>query len=114
MYTIAMAYCGTASNSAIQRLLHMAASDVDPDVHKCGVKPQRKQVKVDLDDIKAQLAKITNQSLDSSEEEADNVEIKPAPSMSEAKENKSNDNNEEEPFRGFTAVRNYFSFLTTI
>ena len=37
MYTIAMAYCGTASNSAIQRLLHMAASDVDPDVRRTAV-----------------------------------------------------------------------------
>ncbi len=37
MYTIAMAYCGTASNAAIQRLLHMAASDVDPDVRRSAV-----------------------------------------------------------------------------
>jgi len=37
MYTIAMAYCGTASNVAIQRLLHMAASDVDPDVRRTAV-----------------------------------------------------------------------------
>lgn len=37
MYTIAMAYCGTASNGAIQRLLHMAASDVDPDVRRTAV-----------------------------------------------------------------------------
>jgi len=37
MYTIAMAYCGTASNAAIQRLLHMAASDVDPDVRRTAV-----------------------------------------------------------------------------
>ena len=37
MYTIAMAYCGTASNAAIQRLLHMAASDVDADVRRTAV-----------------------------------------------------------------------------
>jgi 26S proteasome regulatory subunit N2 len=37
MYTIAMAYCGTASNTAIQRLLHMAASDVDHDVRRTAV-----------------------------------------------------------------------------
>ncbi|KAA0200315.1 hypothetical protein HAZT_HAZT001908 [Hyalella azteca] len=32
MYTIAMAYCGTASTSAMRRLLHVAVSDVDNDV----------------------------------------------------------------------------------
>merc|ERR1711953_317908 len=37
MYTIAMAYCGTTSNAAIQRLLHMAASDVDADVRRTAV-----------------------------------------------------------------------------
>ena len=34
MYTIAMAYCGTANNSAIRKLLHVAVSDVNDDVRR--------------------------------------------------------------------------------
>ena len=37
MYTIAMAYCGTGSNKAIQRLLKVAVSDVNDDVRKAAV-----------------------------------------------------------------------------
>lgn len=37
MYTIAMAYCGTASTSAMRRLLHIAVSDVDNDVRRAAV-----------------------------------------------------------------------------
>ncbi|KAF2361483.1 Proteasome/cyclosome repeat [Trinorchestia longiramus] len=37
MYTIAMAYCGTASTSAMRRLLHVAVSDVDNDVRRAAV-----------------------------------------------------------------------------
>jgi len=37
MYTIAMAYCGTANNSAIRRLLHVAVSDVSNDVRRAAV-----------------------------------------------------------------------------
>ena len=37
MYTMAMAYCGTASTSAMRRLLHVAVSDVDNDVRRAAV-----------------------------------------------------------------------------
>jgi len=37
MYTIAMAYCGTANNNAIRRLLHIAVSDVSDDVRRAAV-----------------------------------------------------------------------------
>lgn len=37
MYTIAMAYCGTGSNAAIRRLLHVAVSDVNDDVRRAAV-----------------------------------------------------------------------------
>ena len=37
MYTIAMAYCGTGSNKAIRRLLHVAVSDVSDDVRRAAV-----------------------------------------------------------------------------
>ena len=37
MFTIAMAYCGTANNSAIRRLLHVAVSDVSDDVRRAAV-----------------------------------------------------------------------------
>uniref|UniRef100_T1J4R4 26S proteasome non-ATPase regulatory subunit 1/RPN2 N-terminal domain-containing protein n=1 Tax=Strigamia maritima TaxID=126957 RepID=T1J4R4_STRMM len=37
MYTIAMAYCGTANNRAIRRLLHVAVSDVNDDVRRAAV-----------------------------------------------------------------------------
>jgi hypothetical protein len=37
MYTIALAYCGTASNKAIRRLLHVAVSDVSDDVRRAAV-----------------------------------------------------------------------------
>jgi len=37
MYTIAMAYCGTGSNSAIRKLLHVAVSDVNDDVRRAAV-----------------------------------------------------------------------------
>lgn len=37
MFTIAMAYCGTANNAAIRRLLHVAVSDVNDDVRRAAV-----------------------------------------------------------------------------
>jgi 26S proteasome regulatory subunit N2 len=37
MYAIAMAYCGTASNSAMKILLHSAVSDVNNDVRRAAV-----------------------------------------------------------------------------
>jgi len=37
MFTIAMAYCGTANDNAIRRLLHMAVSDVSDDVRRAAV-----------------------------------------------------------------------------
>jgi len=37
MFTVAMAYCGTANNSAIRKLLHMAVSDVSDDVRRAAV-----------------------------------------------------------------------------
>merc|ERR1712226_1510541 len=37
MYTIAMAYCGTGSNKAIRKLLHVAVSDVNDDVRRAAV-----------------------------------------------------------------------------
>ncbi len=37
MYTIALAYCGTANNAAIRRLLHVAVSDVSNDVRRAAV-----------------------------------------------------------------------------
>jgi len=37
MYTIAMAYCGTKSNAAIKKLLHVAVSDVNEDVRRAAV-----------------------------------------------------------------------------
>jgi len=37
MYTTAMAYCGTANNSAIRRLLHVAVSEVSDDVRRAAV-----------------------------------------------------------------------------
>uniref|UniRef100_M4BF93 Uncharacterized protein n=1 Tax=Hyaloperonospora arabidopsidis (strain Emoy2) TaxID=559515 RepID=M4BF93_HYAAE len=37
MYTIAMAYAGTANNNAIRRLLHVAVSDVSDDVRRAAV-----------------------------------------------------------------------------
>lgn len=37
MYAIAMAYCGTADNSSIRRLLHVAVSDVNDDVRRAAV-----------------------------------------------------------------------------
>ncbi|RZF43697.1 hypothetical protein LSTR_LSTR010779 [Laodelphax striatellus] len=37
MYTITMAYCGTGSNQAIRRLLHVAVSDVNDDVRRAAV-----------------------------------------------------------------------------
>ena len=37
MYTIAMAYCGTGSNKAIRKLLHIAVSDVNDDVRRAAV-----------------------------------------------------------------------------
>jgi 26S proteasome regulatory subunit N2 len=37
MYTVAMAYCGTGNNGAIQRLLHAAVSDVNDDVRRAAV-----------------------------------------------------------------------------
>lgn len=36
-FTIGMAFCGTANNDAIQRLLHMAVSDVNDDVRRAAV-----------------------------------------------------------------------------
>ncbi|OQR88690.1 26S proteasome non-ATPase regulatory subunit, partial [Thraustotheca clavata] len=37
IYSIAMAYCGTANNSAVKRLLHIAVSDVNDDVRRAAV-----------------------------------------------------------------------------
>ncbi|XP_046668450.1 26S proteasome non-ATPase regulatory subunit 1 [Homalodisca vitripennis] len=37
MYTLAMAYCGTGSNQAIRKLLHVAVSDVNDDVRRAAV-----------------------------------------------------------------------------
>ncbi|CAH1781068.1 unnamed protein product [Owenia fusiformis] len=37
MYTIGMAYCGTANNKAIRKLLHVAVSDVNDDVRRAAV-----------------------------------------------------------------------------
>lgn len=37
MYTIGLAYCGTASNNAIKQLLHVAVSDVSDDVRRAAV-----------------------------------------------------------------------------
>ncbi|CAH0479966.1 unnamed protein product [Peronospora belbahrii] len=37
MYTVAMAYAGTANNNAIRRLLHVAVSDVSDDVRRAAV-----------------------------------------------------------------------------
>ena len=37
MFTIGLAYCGTANNSAISRLLHIAVSDVSDDVRRAAV-----------------------------------------------------------------------------
>ena len=37
MYTIAMAYAGTGNNKAIQKLLHVAVSDVNDDVRRAAV-----------------------------------------------------------------------------
>jgi len=37
MYTIGLAYCGTANNNAIKRLLHVAVSDVSDDVRRAAV-----------------------------------------------------------------------------
>lgn len=37
MYTITMAYCGTGSNYAIRKLLHVAVSDVNDDVRRAAV-----------------------------------------------------------------------------
>ncbi|KAJ1970972.1 proteasome regulatory particle base subunit, partial [Dimargaris verticillata] len=37
MHTIAMAYCGTGNNQAIERLLHFAVSDVSDDVRRAAV-----------------------------------------------------------------------------
>jgi len=37
MYATAMAYCGTADNSAVRRLLHVAVSDVSDDVRRAAV-----------------------------------------------------------------------------
>ncbi|KAG7394239.1 proteasome regulatory particle base subunit [Phytophthora boehmeriae] len=37
MYTVAMAYAGTANNTAIRRLLHVAVSDVSDDVRRAAV-----------------------------------------------------------------------------
>jgi 26S proteasome regulatory subunit N2 len=39
MFTIALAYCATANNSAIRRLLHVAVSDVSDDVRRAAVSP---------------------------------------------------------------------------
>eukprot|EP01126_Amoeba_proteus_P011686 TRINITY_DN1475_c0_g1_i16.p1 TRINITY_DN1475_c0_g1~~TRINITY_DN1475_c0_g1_i16.p1 ORF type:complete len:623 (+),score=162.68 TRINITY_DN1475_c0_g1_i16:1338-3206(+) len=36
-FTIALAYCGTANNSAIRKLLHVAVSDVSDDVRRAAV-----------------------------------------------------------------------------
>lgn len=37
MFAIAMAYCGTADNKSIQKLLHVAVSDVNDDVRRAAV-----------------------------------------------------------------------------
>ncbi len=37
MYAIAMAYCGTADNGAVRKLLHVAVSDVNDDVRRAAV-----------------------------------------------------------------------------
>lgn len=37
MHTIAMAYCGTGNNKAIEKLLHVAVSDVNNDVRRAAV-----------------------------------------------------------------------------
>jgi len=37
MYAIAMAYCGTADNGAVRKLLHVAVSDVNDDVRRSAV-----------------------------------------------------------------------------
>ena len=37
MYTLGLAYCGTANNVAIRRLLHVAVSDVNDDVRRAAV-----------------------------------------------------------------------------
>ncbi|KAJ1911312.1 proteasome regulatory particle base subunit, partial [Tieghemiomyces parasiticus] len=37
MYMVALAYCGTGSNKAIKRLLHVAVSDVSDDVRRAAV-----------------------------------------------------------------------------
>ena len=37
MYTIGLAYCGTANNAAIRKLLHVAVSDVSDDVRRAAV-----------------------------------------------------------------------------
>ena len=37
MFTIALAYAGTASNKAIRKLLHVAVSDVSDDVRRAAV-----------------------------------------------------------------------------
>ncbi|XP_077988315.1 26S proteasome non-ATPase regulatory subunit 1-like [Glandiceps talaboti] len=37
MHTVAMAYCGTGSNKAIRKLLHVAVSDVNDDVRRAAV-----------------------------------------------------------------------------
>lgn len=37
MYTVGLAYCGTANNQAIRKLLHIAVSDVNDDVRRVAV-----------------------------------------------------------------------------
>jgi 26S proteasome regulatory subunit N2 len=37
MFTLGLAYCGTANNSAISRLLHVSVSDVSDDVRRAAV-----------------------------------------------------------------------------
>eukprot|EP00601_Ochromonadales_sp_CCMP2298_P028697 CAMPEP_0173343590 /NCGR_PEP_ID=MMETSP1144-20121109/10876_1 /TAXON_ID=483371 /ORGANISM="non described non described, Strain CCMP2298" /LENGTH=860 /DNA_ID=CAMNT_0014290369 /DNA_START=144 /DNA_END=2722 /DNA_ORIENTATION=+ len=37
MYAVAMAYCGTADNNSIRKLLHVAVSDVNDDVRRAAV-----------------------------------------------------------------------------
>lgn len=37
MYTVGLAYCGTANNDAIRKLLHIAVSDVSDDVRRAAV-----------------------------------------------------------------------------
>lgn len=37
MFTIALAYRGTANNAAVQQLLHFAVSDVNDDVRRAAV-----------------------------------------------------------------------------